>query len=181
MENEPVSQAIMVVREVEPYKFDIQIEGSDLSLEVSQIMVKFLNDCLEQIQYSLEYSSWVAMKDRCLNQKSKDYAKYGGKGITIYKEWIDSFEKFYEHIGKKQKGQSIDRIDNTKGYEPGNVRWANNSQQQRNKQNSLWLLWNNKKTHIMDIAKDLGISKGAAHLRWKRGKLHGAKAITENC
>jgi len=49
MENEPVSQAIMVVREVEPYKFNIQIEGSDLSLEVSQIMVKFLNDCLEQI------------------------------------------------------------------------------------------------------------------------------------
>jgi len=133
------------------------------------------------MKYSLEYSSWVAMKDRCLNTKSKDYTKYGGKGITIYKQWIDSFEKFYEHIGKKQKGQSIDRIDNTKGYEPGNVRWANNSQQQRNKQNSLWLLWNNKKTHIMDIAKDLGISKGAAHLRWKRGKLYGAEAITENC
>jgi|LakMenEpi03Aug12_release.lakeMendotaPanAssembly.Ray.scaffolds.fasta_scaffold784325_2 hypothetical protein len=133
------------------------------------------------MKYSLEYNSWTCMKDRCLNPKSKDYARYGGKGITIYKEWINSFEKFYEYIGKKEKGQSIDRIDNTKGYEPGNVRWANNSQQQRNKQNSLWLLWNNKKTHINDIAKDLGISRGAACLRWKRGKLHGAEAITKNC
>jgi hypothetical protein len=49
MQNEPVSQAVMIVREVEPYKFTVDIEGSDLSLEVSQIMVKFLNDCLEQI------------------------------------------------------------------------------------------------------------------------------------
>jgi hypothetical protein len=39
----------MIVREVEPYKFTVDIEGSDLSLEVSQIMVKFLNDCLAQI------------------------------------------------------------------------------------------------------------------------------------
>ena len=39
----------MIVREVEPYKFTVDIEGSDLSLEVSQIMVKFLSDCLEQI------------------------------------------------------------------------------------------------------------------------------------
>ena len=127
---------------------------------------------------SSEYSSWIAMKGRCLNKNHKDYVNYGGKGITICQEWIDSFEEFYKYIGKKQKGQSIDRIDNTNGYEPGNVRWANNSQQQRNKQNSLWVLWNDQKTHIMDIAKELGISKGAAHLRWKRGKLYGARAIT---
>jgi len=121
---------------------------------------------------SLEYSSWISMKDRCLNKKSKDYHKYGGIGITIYKEWINSFEKFFEYMGKKQKGQSIDRIDNSKGYFPGNVRWANNSQQQRNKTKSLWLEWNGKKTHINDIAKELNISRGAAHLRYKRGKLY---------
>lgn len=47
--SDPVSQAVMVVTEIEPYQFKVEIEGSDLSLEVSQIMVKFLNDCLEQI------------------------------------------------------------------------------------------------------------------------------------
>lgn len=47
--SDPVSQAVMVVTETEPYRFKVEIEGSGLSLEVSQIMVKFLNDCLEQI------------------------------------------------------------------------------------------------------------------------------------
>jgi hypothetical protein len=47
--SEPVSQAVMTITEVSPYHFSIEIEGSDLSLEVSQIMVKFLNDCLQQI------------------------------------------------------------------------------------------------------------------------------------
>jgi hypothetical protein len=123
------------------------------------------------MKYTTEYSSWVAMKDRCLNSKSKDFFRYGASGITVCKEWQNSFEEFFKHIGKKQKGQSIDRIDNTKGYEPGNVRWANNSQQQRNKNNSIWVLWNGKNTHISDIAKDLGITRGAAIMRHKRGKL----------
>ena len=124
------------------------------------------------MKYSLEYASWQAMKDRCLNKKSKDYARYGAVGITIYEQWVDSFESFFEHMGKKQKGESIDRIDNSKGYYPDNVRWATNSQQQRNKTNSLWVDWNGVKTHITDVAKELGISKGAAHLRFKRGKLY---------
>lgn len=47
--SEPVSQAVMTVTEVAPFQFAVEIVGSDLSLEVSQIMVKFLNDCLAQI------------------------------------------------------------------------------------------------------------------------------------
>lgn len=47
--SEPVSQAVMTVTEVAPFQFAVEIEGSDLSLEVAQIMVKFLNDCLVQI------------------------------------------------------------------------------------------------------------------------------------
>lgn len=124
------------------------------------------------MRYSKEYSSWVAMKDRCLNKLSKDYPQYGAIGITIYQEWIDSFKSFFAYMGKKENGQSIDRIDNLKGYFPDNVRWANRIQQQRNKNNSLWIDWNGKKTHINEIAKELNISRGAAHLRYKRGKLY---------
>lgn len=124
------------------------------------------------MKHSLEYSSWMAMKSRCLNKKSKDYAKYGAVGITIYEPWINSFENFFEYMGKKQKGESIDRIDNSKGYFPNNVRWATSKQQQRNRTNSLWIDWKGVKTHISDVAKELGISNGAAHLRFKRGKLY---------
>jgi hypothetical protein len=47
--SEPVSQAVMTVTEVAPFQFAIDIKGSDLSLEVSEIMVKFLNECLQEI------------------------------------------------------------------------------------------------------------------------------------
>jgi hypothetical protein len=47
--SEPVSEAVMTITEVSPFHFFIEIEGSDLSLEVSEIMVKFLNECLQEI------------------------------------------------------------------------------------------------------------------------------------
>lgn len=91
---------------------------------------------------SREYSTWIAIKNRCLNEKSKDYHRYGGKGITICTEWIDSFESFYSHVGRRPYGTSIDRIDNLRGYVPGNVRWATASQQQRNRGDTR--VWNIK-------------------------------------
>lgn len=80
-----------------------------------------------------EYSSWGSMKDRCLNPDSKDFARYGARGITIHPEWIDSFEAFYQHIGPRPEGTTLDRIDNRNGYVPGNVRWATSSVQQTNR------------------------------------------------
>lgn len=124
------------------------------------------------MKYSPEYSSWISMKDRCLNKNSKDYYRYGAKGINVYEPWIHSFEEFFAYMGKKNKGDSIDRIDNEKGYEPNNVRWANSSTQARNKKKSIWVLWKNKNTHISDVAKDLGITRGAAIMRYKRNKLY---------
>ena len=49
MQNEPISQAVMVITESEPVQIDVKIQGDGVSLEVAQIMVKFLNDCLQQI------------------------------------------------------------------------------------------------------------------------------------
>ena len=58
----------------------------------------------------------------------------GGRGITVCDEWIASFESFYNHIGKAiSAGHSVDRINNDLGYQPGNVRWATPSEQNRNR------------------------------------------------
>lgn len=88
------------------------------------------------MRYSPEYSSWQSMKARCLDPDNKDYPKWGGRGITIYPEWVSSFEAFYAHIGARPEGTTIDRIDNSKNYEPGNVRWATAEEQQRNRSTS---------------------------------------------
>ena len=82
-----------------------------------------------------EYKSWLAMKQRCLNPNHMAYKRYGDRGITVYKEWIDSFDAFYEYMGKRpDRSYSLDRIDNDGNYEPGNVRWANRSVQSINRQ-----------------------------------------------
>jgi hypothetical protein len=124
------------------------------------------------MKYSSEYHIWNGIKNRCLNSKSKDYSRYGAKGITMCKEWANSFEQFYKDMGNRPEGLSIERIDNKKGYSPENCKWADRSTQQRNKSNSLWVEWKGEIKHIMEVAQELGISNGAAHLRYKRGTLY---------
>jgi hypothetical protein len=80
-----------------------------------------------------EYRTWSGIKDRCHRSTSKSYARYGARGIHVCEQWLNSFEAFFEYMGPRPDGCSIDRIDNSKGYEPGNCRWATWTEQQRNK------------------------------------------------
>jgi hypothetical protein len=77
------------------------------------------------------------MKQRCLNQRSRGYQRYGARGISVCDRWL-SFENFLADMGGKPEPQaaySLDRIDGNGNYEPGNCRWATASQQQRNRPN----------------------------------------------
>jgi hypothetical protein len=83
------------------------------------------------------YYIWGGMKQRCYNTKSKDYPKYGGRGITVCQEWSESFIAFRDWINtnlgpRPSLSYSLDRVDNNGNYEPGNVRWATTSDQIRN-------------------------------------------------
>ena len=84
------------------------------------------------------YQCWYNMMKRCTYPLDPHYDQYGGRGIDVYSEWYDPF-KFYqyleENLGGKPLGYSLDRIDNDKGYHPGNVRWASNSTQMSNRRN----------------------------------------------
>jgi hypothetical protein len=82
------------------------------------------------------YKAWCKIKERCYNKNSKDYPTYGARGIQLDEPFKSDFMSFYNEIGEPPDSLqrwSIDRIDHTRGYELGNMRWATDFQQARNK------------------------------------------------
>lgn len=78
------------------------------------------------------YSRWRGMKDRCYNPNSKQFHRYGGRGISVCARWRYSFETFLSDMGEPPEGLSLDRINNDGNYEPGNCRWATSAVQRNN-------------------------------------------------
>lgn len=81
------------------------------------------------------YPTWKGMMHRCYDEKHVGYPNYGARGITVCDEWHDpvAFIGWIgDNLGLRPDGCSLDRIDNDRGYEPGNMRWSSHSAQTRN-------------------------------------------------
>lgn len=104
------------------------------------------------------YKSWCKIKERCFNTNCPDFKDYGAKGITVSQYFLDDFMNFYNEVGEAPNdGQrwSIDRIDHTKNYEPGNLRWATDFEQARNKGKNI-----KNTSGITGVHWDLKVYKG---------------------
>lgn len=86
---------------------------------------------------SAEYRAWHNIRSRCSNQRSKDWPRYGGRGIRVCARWDESFEAFLADMGgRPSRSHSLDRINNDGDYEPGNCRWSLPLEQGRNRHNN---------------------------------------------
>ncbi len=82
------------------------------------------------------YKIWHGMHDRCYNQDTSSYSRYGGRGITIAdSSWYSDFDSFKRWSLRNGYSDSltIDRINNDGNYEPSNCRWADKTTQNNNR------------------------------------------------
>lgn len=114
------------------------------------------------------YRIWSNMKSRGSGLISKE--NYFDKGIRVCAHWRDSFENFVEDMGDAPADRSLDRIDNARGYEPGNCRWATLSEQARNKRNNRFIEAFGERRCMEDWRALLGVSHAMLFRRLASGQ-----------
>ncbi len=109
---------------------------------------------------SLTYTSWIQMRQRCNNERNKDFPHWGGVGIKVCDRW-QTFENFLEDMGQRPSREySIDRWPNGAGdYEPGNARWATIRQQQNNQKSNRRFMFRGQSVTLSELVRLTGISR----------------------
>jgi len=126
-------------------------------------------DCIDG-KVTPEYATWNKMIQRCENKKSSAYRNYGGRGITVCERWHD-FQNFIDDVGRKpSKEHSLDRMNNAKGYERSNCRWATREEQMRNTRRNRIVAYKRVTKTLIEWAEDVGISYATL---WQRLEVLG--------
>lgn len=116
------------------------------------------------------WAVWHSMKQRCMDPNHKAWKNYGGRGITVCGRWAESFEAFWEDMGPTyQPGLEIDRIDNNRGYEPGNCRWTTRKVNARNRRTNILVTTEYGTTTVSELAELTGIGETTLLYRIQHG------------
>jgi hypothetical protein len=105
------------------------------------------------------YQIWKLMMRRCHRPaNAREAADYRDRGITVCDRW-HNVANFLADMGERPPGKQLDRIDNDKGYEPGNCRRVSWGEQQRNKRTTHLLTFRGKTQCLLDWANEMGINR----------------------
>ena len=115
------------------------------------------------------YRIWNGMLNRCRNAKTKEFHRYGGRGIKVCERWA-SFENFYHDMGDPPDGLTIERNDNDGNYEPDNCRWASVGEQAMNKSSNVFVELDGKRMTAAQCDRILGRHNGTTARRIRQGK-----------
>lgn len=116
--------------------------GNEKNVESTQLgKTTKCNQCRSIGEDNQFHTIWKDIKARCYNPNDSCYKSYGGRGITLFQPWVLSYIDFKKYIlkelGERPEGYTLDRIDNEKGYVPGNLRWASSTTQSRNRRSNV--------------------------------------------
>lgn len=122
------------------------------------------------------YKVYVLMCQRCYYDKYKFFHRYGGRGITVCEEWLNSYDKFkewalangYDYTAPKGRC-TLDRIDNDANYEPNNCRWVTIKEQLNNNSQNVFIKANGKNLTLQQWAEMLGTTHATLRSRYRRG------------
>lgn len=114
---------------------------------------------------SPEYVCWQSMRQRVLNHNNHRHEAYSGRGIDICDRWSD-FSLFLKDMGRRpSKLHSIDRINNDKGYEADNCRWALAGEQMVNRRCTRSVDIDGESIPLADLARQSGIPANTLRAR----------------
>lgn len=113
-----------------------------------------------------EYHIWVSMRDRCYNKNHKNYERYGGRGILMSSDWLNSVQTFISDMGERpSKLHTVDRIDNSQGYSKENCRWATKREQANNTRRNIFIEKDGQKLSVSEWSRRTNLSQKVLHSR----------------
>lgn len=114
---------------------------------------------------------WSGMKARCYIPSATGYEYYGGRGITVCDEWLNSFCTFYDWAVSHgyRDDLTLDRRDGDGPYAPWNCRWATRQEQNNNTQHNRYLELDGERRTLTEWASLLGMTTQSLWCRLYRG------------
>lgn len=125
------------------------------------------------------YRVWVSMKTRCFNERHPSYRNYGARGITMCPQWAENFDQFLKDMGPRPEGMTIERVDNSRGYEPGNCQWGTRMEQAGNTRRNIVTPWKGVQCNLIDVARMENVDYPCLSYRYQNKGMPIEEAVAE--